>query len=40
MKKALDNLLSKKLETRSLQIKVLEEYLEENEILILKKDLI
>ena len=33
MKKALDNLLSKKLETRSLQIKVLEEYLEENEIL-------
>ena len=33
MKKVLDNLLSKKLETRSLQIKVLEEYLEENEIL-------
>ena len=33
MKKALDNLLSKKLETRSLQIKVLKEYLEENEIL-------
>ena len=40
MKKALDYWLSKKLETRSLQIKVLEEYLEENEILILKKDLI
>ena len=40
MKKALDNLLSKKLETRSLQIKVLEEYLEENEILMKLNEII